>query len=974
MGWDSRKEDVTVHIKHLWCTSEQHAALGTLYNTNTISRDTYALGESGQAAALRVLEQHGLDAKARDRLESRWTEVWNTKWTTKGGTMRRILVQCTCGYATSARQEFFEKQKKSRPPQPSSSNSQAWTRAAPYDFTGCLAHADITYNELSGAVSRVVGYLVHNDRCEAAKMTRVPRIPLHTHVVQVALQQLAEGASVSTIQARNLDMCSRKAYRDQAAVVTLEANVRYELLSADFRSLYRQYYRSQGIDITKAPERNIHNWLDPTSRHFKPAIHSAVFLYAPRTTATERFKLCICTKDMEDAAWSYVHDSQLMLDGTFGLSTSRILVWIAMGVDSGGKGVPVAIFLFSAPTGNRATHAGYDTRIITELLNSWKTWMSSRPSAAGRAFEPAVAITDTDIKERGALLAVWPRIILLLCKFHVRQCWTNKRSSLIGRGGSADTSFWKVHVLARVRTLENALLQSSRHEDATALLQMEREGFKVLLTSDDSRVPCKAGLAYLDYFEKTWMPPALWSSWSQHGRNLGAARLGIDVAGVLPTTNHLESFNGVLKAKYLPQWQHSGHRLRFDVLSSHLILHICPRLFAQLRQSRQYADWKSSRFEAAAGGVPLLRARRPAIREWAPRAWFEADASRNVLGIDIHQHGRLCVIPSSRQFERWATCATSSADINDPLYPRYWLALHISGAATCTCPDWLRRGGACKHLRAFAVSVQLLVLEGVETQSYSFAKTEAEALEVEAQNRTWYGPHYATALTLALSPKDYPAGYSHHLPPPTMSAAVLEQASQAPPPPPPQILANSGPGASAEALCLLESLYSDPEEHQETPSSDLDESRLDTTFESEIPTTEGSARNELAISIQVQQRIAYELKQVLPRLHGLVTLFTDAASLEITSDILELREVLDSLTCVAALRCEETIGELPISPGKTRVQECGNSGLNPFLGNFAAPTTPPPAQQNKRVRDLSPALLGASPERRQKRVQSRSWL
>ena len=115
----------------------------------------------------------------------------------------------------------------------------------------------------------------------------------------------------------------------------------------------------------------------------------------------ERLKICLSTKEMTEAAWTYCHKGQLVLDGTFGLCTSRLLVWIALGVDNGGRGVPVAIFLFSAPTGNRATHAGYDTTILTELLGEWKTWLGSR----GRElFTLYVAITNTDFKARSALL------------------------------------------------------------------------------------------------------------------------------------------------------------------------------------------------------------------------------------------------------------------------------------------------------------------------------------------------------------------------------------------------------------------------------------------------------------------------------------------------------------------------------------------------------------------------------------------
>ena len=250
-------------------------------------------------------------------------------------------------------------------------------------------------------------------------------------------------------------MIENRAYRD-LQTSSKSANNRYELLRGDFSRIYRLHHKANGIDVSRPAEQNVHGWMDCDGPYFKPEIHDAVFYYTPRTEQNDRFKACICTKDMEAAAWQHVHGSQLIFDGTFGLSSSRLLLWIAMGVDPQGHGVPVALFLFSAPTGNRATHAGYNTAILTELLGQWKSWMSrNKPSESDRpqprSFEPAVAITDTDIKERAALITTWPKISLLLCKFHVRQCWTNKRNQLVGKGSS---SFWASHVRTRLQTLE----------------------------------------------------------------------------------------------------------------------------------------------------------------------------------------------------------------------------------------------------------------------------------------------------------------------------------------------------------------------------------------------------------------------------------------------------------------------------------------------------------------------------------------
>ncbi|KAI0310439.1 hypothetical protein OF83DRAFT_1155122 [Amylostereum chailletii] len=63
----------------------------------------------------------------------------------------------------------------------------------------------------------------------------------------------------------------------------------------------------------------------------------------------------------------------------------------------------------------------------------------SKRDKGKRTFAPKMAITDTDHKERGALLIVWPSIMLLLCKFPVRQCWRSKRQNLLGKIGDPTT-------------------------------------------------------------------------------------------------------------------------------------------------------------------------------------------------------------------------------------------------------------------------------------------------------------------------------------------------------------------------------------------------------------------------------------------------------------------------------------------------------------------------------------------------------
>ena len=64
----------------------------------------------------------------------------------------------------------------------------------PYDFTGCITHAEITEHDSDGQVMRIVGVLDHSEGCQSAQMACLPSIPLHPHVYEVALDQLHSSA------------------------------------------------------------------------------------------------------------------------------------------------------------------------------------------------------------------------------------------------------------------------------------------------------------------------------------------------------------------------------------------------------------------------------------------------------------------------------------------------------------------------------------------------------------------------------------------------------------------------------------------------------------------------------------------------------------------------------------------------------------------------------------------------------------
>ena len=126
------------------------------------------------------------------------------------------------------------------------------------------------------------------------------------------------------------------------------------------------------MNVTTPDFVNVHTWLDHNSPEYNPMLANAIFHYGACAMKNEHFEVCIANDAMKDAAWSYTHKSQLILDGMFGVCDKKILLFIAMGVDKNRKGVLLAFLLFSTPSRNQKTCTGYNTEVIARLLNKWK--------------------------------------------------------------------------------------------------------------------------------------------------------------------------------------------------------------------------------------------------------------------------------------------------------------------------------------------------------------------------------------------------------------------------------------------------------------------------------------------------------------------------------------------------------------------------------------------------------------------------
>ncbi|KAJ6582512.1 hypothetical protein DFH09DRAFT_1360400 [Mycena vulgaris] len=662
-----------IPLDKLKISAEQRASLEEMYRLDaTATPDRlpvdhlFKLDAGDQLHAAAIMAPHGLDLEAREHLSNRWAQQWS-----RIGIFgkRPITHQPYCPLTGTFSDCGYDH-----------GCYQSKQRNTPVPFTGCLSHAEITYVIGSQKILRIRGYFQHNQACKDALFTRIPPIPVHS--------------------SKNREFFAAGSYSGFPADLR-ESPYRWSIETRDSRSLYSQFNRLNGVKVKEKPQINMDEWLDPASPQYNATLAEAIFHYSARSSKAERFEVCIATDEMRQAAWKYGHESQIILDGTFGVCDSRLLLFIIMVVDGNKKGIPVAFLLFSAPPGNKQSSAGYDTAILAKLIHAWTTSLTKCGHLygfAGIVFNPFTAITDTDLKERGALLIVIPMIWLLICRFHLRQSWKNNRNKLL-KGKSQ----LKIDLKHRLKRLEDSLVETQDITEARTLLATEIDTLLLLGTSKS----ILRAIRHVKYLTEYWTTDNLWKSWSNYGRKVAAALLGCPMDGVIPTTNHLESF----KRKHLRRWQNGSRRLRVDVLIQILVIHVLPSIFQDRRFYREQSLRLAAQIRQLPGGQALLQDR-------LSRHQKPAIPSVAYLPRDRERDGRAATIVIQHQISTPTllldnsgvtfTCYSSEAlDVeSDPV--QYTITVLFNGVATCKCTDFRKHGGACKHLRAALIMLDWL--------------------------------------------------------------------------------------------------------------------------------------------------------------------------------------------------------------------------------------------------------------------------
>ncbi|KAJ8090811.1 hypothetical protein PM082_024724 [Marasmius tenuissimus] len=196
--------------------------------------------------------------------------------------------------------------------------------------------------------------------------------------------------------------------------------------------------------------------------------------------------------------------------------------------------------------------------------------------------------------------------------------------------------------------------------------------------------------------------------WSDRGIIRAAKILGCRMEDIIPTTNHLESFNRVLKHKHIAGQQRSGRRLRVDILLHFTVTKMMPSIFEQRDMVRAACHQRNEWIRSLPGGESLLQGQVSPIQfqQLPSVAYLVEDHARATAAISILNHRQLGAPAFDPEkglytFECYSSLATEY-DANPQLYE---IKIYTNNITSCTCPDFSSHGGACKHLRAALMTI-----------------------------------------------------------------------------------------------------------------------------------------------------------------------------------------------------------------------------------------------------------------------------
>ncbi|KAJ3259513.1 hypothetical protein HK104_006918, partial [Borealophlyctis nickersoniae] len=205
-------------------------------------------------------------------------------------------------------------------------------------------------------------------------------MPLHPLMRDFAINELKSNLSTRDI----LHSYSARVEESFGGEVVFE-DKRVLLEASDVCNLRRGVNRSQfGIDTTRTVEHELLRLFGPTSE--PSTVKNAAFWFKPKGSGEEdRFELGLATAEQRALAWNHANGNVIMVDGTFGISKHKLLLFIVLTLNENKHVIPLAYFVFSPPTGNKQTSSGYDGAVLTRLFAKYRAGLEKD---ADLKFEP----------------------------------------------------------------------------------------------------------------------------------------------------------------------------------------------------------------------------------------------------------------------------------------------------------------------------------------------------------------------------------------------------------------------------------------------------------------------------------------------------------------------------------------------------------------------------------------------------------
>ncbi|RKO94312.1 hypothetical protein BDK51DRAFT_42160 [Blyttiomyces helicus] len=472
---------------------------------------------------------------------------------------------------------------------------------------GCLAHVHVTFEvvlneegqedlEACGPFLAIQGVLEHSQGCNELPFRGAPTLP-HLTIAETAKQKIRVGIPASRILGNKNNVQYPMTHPDLPRHI---GNVRF-WLSKEYIASFRRDLRAELLSISPdlLAEQNIHKFQTPLLDDKNDDLREAVFHYQPNTSKSDIFELGISSPAMLAAAWQYAHGEVILMDGTFSVYLHKILLFVMLVIGENNHGVPVALFLFSAPLGNSRTSSGYDSKILEQFFlivpYIYVTVLLQ------------ICMTATYLKEINALKAVWPAIIGLLCMFHVSQSWKNQLIKELGRGGPPDVvstrqliaELSKSPPKADLVPMATKLKADLEISFLTQTFPTTSSGYENLYMWHRTNPPVlrvvEGGVNFMPYLFKHWLRLNVLLMWLAQFREQASHAANVPCRVLPNTNNHTEGFNSTFQTYGLAAVKLNGRRIRVDVFVAYCIRVILPRILARRALERETVELRARR-------------------------------------------------------------------------------------------------------------------------------------------------------------------------------------------------------------------------------------------------------------------------------------------------------------------------------------------------------------------------------------------